>query len=140
MTKTVVPNRNTIMLAIAFGIASSIGAGRVGAAVHAGDHAIYPDCRPEFVGGFQAMQNIALEGLPTPLIYTPFVHLTKAQIAEIGDGLGVPWQDTWSCYEGGRIHCGKCGTCVERIEAFALAKVSDPTLYEDIEFASQVLK
>ncbi len=105
------------------------------AAVHAGDHYVYPDCRPEFIESFDAMQRKAVEGFGDPKLHlcTPFAHNTKAQIAEIGASLGVPYEDTWSCYEGGEIHCGLCGTCSERKEAFELAGVLDPTVYRDHE-------
>jgi 7-cyano-7-deazaguanine synthase len=133
MRQTVVPNRNAIMLAYAFGIAADIGASIVATAVHAGDHAVYPDCRPEFIEAFQLMEDRALDGVGAlaPRLHAPFVNWTKAEIVNYGASLNVPFGDTWSCYEGGSIHCGKCGTCVERKEAFALAKVPDQTAYTD---------
>lgn len=134
MKVTVVPNRNAIMMAIAFGIASSRGAQAVAAAVHGGDHFIYPDCRPGFVDAFETMQRHSLEGMGEIRFYAPFVHKTKADIAVEGLKLGIDFRDTWSCYKGGEHHCGRCGTCVERREAFHLAGGTDPTLYEDPEF------
>jgi 7-cyano-7-deazaguanine synthase len=131
MRATVVPNRNAIMFAIAFGIAAGENAQAVAAAVHAGDHFIYPDCRPAFVDAFRAMQDRALEGMWTIDFHAPFVDRTKADIARIGAALGVPFDRTWSCYRGGARHCGRCGTCVERQEALFLAGVPDPTSYED---------
>jgi 7-cyano-7-deazaguanine synthase len=131
MRITVVPNRNAIMLAIAFGIAAAEQAEAVAAAVHGGDHFIYPDCRPDFIEAFETMQRHALEGLASVTLYTPFVRLSKADIVREGARLGVPFADTWSCYQGGEHHCGRCGTCVERREAFHLAGLEDPTLYED---------
>jgi 7-cyano-7-deazaguanine synthase len=131
MRITVVPNRNAIMLAIAFGIAAAEQAEVVAAAVHGGDHFIYPDCRPDFIEAFETMQRHALEGLASVTLYTPFVRLSKADIVREGARLGVPFADTWSCYQGGEHHCGRCGTCVERREAFHLAGLEDPTLYED---------
>ncbi|OGR18642.1 MAG: 7-cyano-7-deazaguanine synthase QueC [Desulfobacterales bacterium GWB2_56_26] len=131
MKITVVPNRNAIMLAIAYGIAAAKGAEAVAAAVHGGDHFIYPDCRPPFIKAFQTMQNHALEGLATITLSTPFVNRSKAEIVAAGRDLGVPFAETWSCYKGGERHCGRCGTCVERQEAFAVAGVADPTSYED---------
>jgi 7-cyano-7-deazaguanine synthase len=128
MKLTVVPNRNAIMLAIAFGYAVTIGAEVVGYAAHAGDHAVYPDCRQEFALAFGDMQQQALYQ-PAPRLDAPFINQSKAQIAAIGARLGVPYALTWSCYEGGDTHCGKCGTCVERREAFELAGVADPTTY-----------
>lgn len=137
MAVTVVPNRNAIMLSIAYGVAVARGAQVVATAVHAGDHYVYPDCRPEFVEAFDAMQKKAVEGFGDPELhlYTPFARKTKAQIAEVGASLGVPYEDTWSCYEGEEVHCGLCGTCVERKEAFELAGVPDPTVYRDREAA-----
>lgn len=140
MKITVVPNRNAIMLSIAYGIASAQKADAVGAAFHGGDHFIYPDCRPDFVGAFETMQNHALEGLSEISLHTPFLNMTKAEIAAEGARLGVPFADTWSCYKGGENHCGRCGTCVERREAFDLAKVEDPTEYEDAEYWKAAVK
>lgn len=132
MRITVVPNRNAIMLAAAFGVAVSDGAELVATAVHAGDHFIYPDCRPAFITAFDSMQRLAVEGFGHPDLHleAPFVHIGKHHIVSIGATLGVPYTETWSCYEGGDMHCGACGTCVERKEAFSLAGVSDPTIYQ----------
>jgi len=138
MKSTVVPNRNTIMLSIAFGMAVSIGADSVAAAVHGGDHFIYPDCRPDFITSFAAMQKQALEGMADIELYTPFVHSSKADIVSRGHQLGVPFEDTWSCYKGLNQHCGRCGTCVERREAFHLAGVNDPTTYADADYWQSV--
>ena len=131
MAVTVVPNRNAIMLSIAYGAAVSEGAALVGAAMHTGDHYVYPDCRPEFTEAFAAMQKKAVEGFghENLKLYTPFIGSGKPNIVEVGARLGVPYEETWSCYEGGEIHCGLCGTCNERKEAFALAGVPDPTRY-----------
>lgn len=134
MKITVVPNRNAIMLSIAYGIASAKGLDAVAAAFHGGDHFIYPDCRPGFVDAFAQMQKHALEGMSDITLYTPFVHVTKADIVEQGAKISVPFERSWSCYKGGDIHCGRCGTCVERQEAFALAGVADPTEYRDSEY------
>jgi len=132
MKQTVVANRNAIMLSVATGVAVAENAEVVAAGMHAGDHPIYSDCRPEFVYHFDKMMKVANEGYGHPNLHldAPFVNRTKADIARIGDELGVVWEKTWSCYKGGEIHCGKCGTCVERREAFQLAEVSDPTPYE----------
>jgi 7-cyano-7-deazaguanine synthase len=128
MKSTVVPNRNMIMLAIAAGYAINIGATWVSYAAHAGDHAIYPDCRPGFTAAMGAALNLCHY---SPLrLGTPFVHMTKAQVVSLGAKLQAPLHLTWSCYMGGALHCGKCGTCVERREAFQLAGVTDPTEYE----------
>lgn len=134
MKITVVPNRNAIMLSIAYGVAASCGAQSVAAAVHGGDHFIYPDCRPDFINAFETMQNYALDGVAQIKLYTPFVTISKADIVSIGSKLNVSFEKTWSCYKGGDIHCGRCGTCVERIEAFVLAGVNDPTSYADKTF------
>lgn len=134
MRATVVPNRNAIMLAIAYGIAAAEKADAVAAAVHGGDHFIYPDCRPGFSAAFGAMQRQALDGFAEISLVTPFLHLSKADIVREGAGLGVPFADTWSCYRGGELHCGRCGTCVERREAFHLAGVDDPTPYHDPDY------
>ncbi len=134
MAATVVPNRNAIMLTIAFGIAAAHQYDRVAAAVHGGDHFIYPDCRPKFVDAFNLMQASALEGIGDILTYTPFLNLSKSDIVKEGNLLGVPFAKTWSCYKGGDTHCGRCGTCVERQEAFSLSGVVDPTTYEDSDF------
>lgn len=130
MKKTVVPNRNMIMLSIAVGYAAGLGFGRVVFAAHAGDHAIYPDCRAEFVGVLAEAVRIATEWHPVAL-ESPLVEFTKAEIAKYGAVLDVPFELTWSCYEGdgGTGHCGRCGTCVERMEAFKLSGVPDPTVY-----------
>ncbi len=134
MKVTVVPNRNAIMLSIAFGVAAARGAQAVAAAVHGGDHFIYPDCRPDFIEAFQAMQDRALDGLARIELFTPYANRTKADIVSIGQSFGVPFAETWSCYKGGERHCGRCGTCVERLEAFHLAGVNDPTTYADATF------
>lgn len=132
MKQTIVPNRNAIMLSIAYGVAVARGAELVAFAAHAGDHAIYPDCRPAFVG----LLNAALrEGNawanPIPWIKGPFLNWDKKEIAREAAQLQIPISYTWSCYKGGDIHCGTCGTCVERKEAFQLAGINDPTPYEN---------
>jgi 7-cyano-7-deazaguanine synthase len=128
MKKTVVPFRNGIMLAIATGYAESVGAEGLVIAAHSGDHAIYPDCRESFMLGMaQAMK----EGTYAKIeLLRPFIATGKAGIAQRGLELGVDFSETWSCYKGGSIHCGVCGTCVERREAFLLAGLKDPTVYE----------
>ncbi len=131
MAVTIVPNRNAIFLAIAYGAAVAENAEIVAAAVHGGDHFIYPDCRPQFVAAFDAMQKEAVAGCGHAdlRLHAPFTDHFKHDIVAIGAALAVPFGETWSCYEGGEIHCGQCGTCVERKEAFALAKIADPTNY-----------
>lgn len=132
MAATVVPNRNAILLAVATGVAVASGAGSVAFGAHAGDHPIYPDCRPAFVDAFEHLARVANEGFVDAdfTVEAPFLTGTKADIVRVGADLGVPFEQTWSCYRGGELHCGRCGTCVERREAFALAGVDDPTSYE----------
>lgn len=128
MRSTVVPFRNGIMLAIACGIAESRGLKRVMIANHAGDHTIYPDCRPGFVEAMsQAMQEGTYERIR---IEAPYTLITKGEIALRGKCLGLNYAETWSCYKGGDVHCGKCGTCMERREAFAAAGIEDFTKYD----------
>lgn len=140
MRITVVPNRNAIMLAVGFGMAAAQGASAVAAAVHGGDHFIYPDCRPDFIDAFQAMENKALDGVAKVDLYTPFVTISKADIVTEGARHNTPFADTWSCYKGGDLHCGRCGTCVERREAFHLAGVNDPTVYADPDYWRSVVE
>ncbi|MFG2525629.1 7-cyano-7-deazaguanine synthase QueC [Streptomyces sp. NPDC048527] len=130
MRVTVVPNRNAIMGNIAAGIASARAAEVVALGMHAGDHVIYSDCRPVFLDALRASVESALEGLHCPRIEAPFLHLRKVDIALRAAELGVPLHLSWSCYRGGELHCGRCGTCTERREAFELAGLSDPTRYE----------
>ena len=139
MKITVVPNRNAIMLTVAYGIAAANGDQAVATAVHGGDHFIYPDCRPDFVEAFDKMQRFALDGYADVSLWTPFVHRTKADIVSDGAKHNTPFDRTWSCYKGGEHHCGRCGTCVERREAFDLAGVTDPTVYEDPDFWRQAV-
>ncbi|MBZ9909527.1 MULTISPECIES: 7-cyano-7-deazaguanine synthase QueC [Mesorhizobium] len=134
MRITVVPNRNAIMLAIAFGVAAAQKADAVATAVHGGDHFIYPDCRPAFIDAFQTMQNHALAGYADIRLYAPYVNMSKADIVSEGAKYATPFEATWSCYKGGARHCGRCGTCVERREAFDLAGITDPTDYGDADF------
>lgn len=128
MRSTVVPFRNGIMLAIAAGMAETRGLTRIMMANHAGDHAIYPDCRQSFVDAMnQAIQAGTYEGIT---LFTPYTNLTKADIARHGKALGIDYSETWSCYKGGEKHCGKCGTCTERREALREAGIDDTTEYE----------
>lgn len=127
MRATVVPNRNMVLLSLAGAWAIAINAESVSYAAHAGDHAIYPDCRPEF--GDAIDQVLSLADWNPLYLHRPFVELTKADIVRRGAELGVPFVDTWSCYQGGELHCGRCSTCVERREAFYLSGVVDPTTY-----------
>ena len=140
MKSTVVPNRNAIMLTVAFGLAAAQKADAVATAVHGGDHFIYPDCRPEFTESFEAMQRHALDGYADIRLYTPFVHAPKSAIVTEGAKHGTPFAETWSCYKGGEKQCGRCGTCVERREAFHLAGVDDPTEYADPDYWAEAVK
>jgi len=129
MVKTVVPFRNGIMLAIATGFAESVEAEAVTIAAHSGDHAIYPDCRDGFMDAFaESMKQGTYAGIQ---LLKPFLGKRKEDIAARGVELRVDFEKTYSCYKGGDIHCGKCGTCVERKEAFELAGLEDPTEYLD---------
>ena len=131
MKKTVVPFRNGILLSVAAGFAESIGAEGVVIAAHAGDHAIYPDCREGFM--LSMAEAIRTGTYAQVALIRPFITMTKAEIAQRGYHLGVDYAKTWSCYVGGEVHCGKCGTCVERREAFLHAGIPDPTLYQSAD-------
>ena len=139
MKVTVVPNRNAIMLSIAFGVAAARGLDTVALAVHGGDHFIYPDCRPDFIRLFGEMQARALEGVAEVALLAPYVDSDKTGIARDAARFAVPVAETWSCYEGGELHCGRCGTCVERIEAMAQAGLADPTAYQDTQYWRQAV-
>ena len=127
MKSTVVPNRNMIFLSVATGHALSINADQIAYAAHSGDHAIYPDCRNDFADAMAAA--IRLADWESVELVRPFIDWTKADIVRRAAELNVPFDQTWSCYNGGVEHCGRCGTCVERREAFDLASVDDPTVY-----------
>lgn len=129
MRSTVVPFRNGIMLSIGCGMAESRGLKHVLIANHGGDHAIYPDCRPAFIDAMsEAMRNGTYANVT---IDAPYTNITKADICRRGTELGIDYTKTYSCYKGGEHHCGKCGTCMERKEAFRLAGVPDPTVYDE---------
>jgi 7-cyano-7-deazaguanine synthase len=156
MKLTVVPNRNMIMLSIAAGVAVNNGYKYLATGVHAGDHFVYPDCRPEFIDcindtiisgneGFGPFAKLGENEWVEDFIYAPFIRWSKAEIAVRAIELGVPFEDTWSCYKGGETHCGKCGTCVERLEAIhqaqesladsdGMVKQHDKTEYADTKF------
>ena len=130
MASTVVPFRNGIMLSIAAGIAESNGLKYIMMANHGGDHAIYPDCRSEFVDAFdKAVQTGTYIGVR---LLTPYTKWTKTDIARRGAELGIDYSETWSCYKGGEVHCGKCGTCTERREALREAGIPDTTQYSEV--------
>ena len=128
MKSTVVPFRNGIMLSIAIGIAESNNLDQVFIANHGGDHTIYPDCRPEFINAIDAAATAGTYN--NVKVVAPYTKITKSDIARIGKKLGIDYTETWGCYKGGEVHCGKCGTCVERKEALAEAGIEDKTIYE----------
>jgi 7-cyano-7-deazaguanine synthase len=129
MKSTVVPFRNGIMLAIATGYAESEGAGEVHLASHAGDHFIYPDCRPEFNNAFS---KAALVGTDNQVnLVFPYAFLDKRDIGDLGRRLGVDFTKTWTCYKGGEVHCGTCGACDERKYALRHKEGLDPTIYHN---------
>ena len=128
MKSTVVPFRNGIMLSIAIGIAESNNLDQVFIANHGGEHTIYPDCRPEFINAIDAAATAGTYN--NVKVVAPYTKITKSDIARIGKKLGIDYTETWSCYKGGEVHCGKCGTCVERKEALAEAGIEDKTIYE----------
>jgi len=136
MKATVVPNRNMVMLSMAAGVAIASKAQYIATAVHAGDHAIYPDCRSSFISRAQAAIQTGNEGFidPSFSILVPYLFKTKTDIARRAGALGVPIELTWSCYKGKTVHCGRCGTCVERLEALHDAGVEDKTVYSDTRF------
>lgn len=129
MRSTVVPFRNGIMLSILAGIADSYGFDEIMLANHSGDHFIYPDCRPEFISSISDSIFYGTDGRVS--VVAPFVNLTKSDIVKLGVKIGAPLELTYSCYKGCDRHCGKCGTCIERKEAFEHAGIIDPTIYEE---------
>lgn len=129
MKRTIVPSRNATFLSIAWGVAVNKDAEAVAFAAHSGDHPIYPDCRPDFVAAMEIALRIGSES--SVRMFTPFIGMDKVAIVEMGSTLGVDFADTWSCYKGEKVHCGKCGTCRERREAFQISGVNDPTIYKE---------
>jgi len=132
MKLTVVPNRNALFMSIAFTIAAAHKADGVALAAHSGDHFIYPDCRPDFLRQFDKMEELSLEGAVQ--LCAPYAEKTKADIVCDGAIYRAPFDQTWSCYKGDALHCGRCGTCVERREAFYKAGIEDPTEYADADY------
>ena len=127
LTATVVPNRNMMLLSMAIAKAVNIGAGRVDYGAHGGDHVLYPDCRPAFVEAMNAVAGIA--NFEPVTIHTPYLHSSKAEILADGLAMGLDYAATWTCYEGAELACGRCGSCRERLAAFAANRVSDPLAY-----------
>jgi 7-cyano-7-deazaguanine synthase len=130
MKATVVPNRNMVMMSIAAAHALALGANCVAIGAHAGDHTIYPDCRASFIEAFAVAVRVGNWNAEAFRVWSPFKDETKAEIVAIGNALRAPMSLTYSCYEGNATHCGKCGTCFERREAFALALIKDETEYQ----------
>ncbi|EAT12247.1 7-cyano-7-deazaguanine synthase QueC [Bermanella marisrubri] len=128
MKSTVVPNRNMILLSLAIGYAVDIKASKVYYGAHSGDHAIYPDCRPEFVHAMNAVAGIA--NYEHVSIETPYLNSSKGEILKDGLSMGLSYEHTWTCYNGREKACGKCGACVERLEAFEENQATDPLAYE----------
>lgn len=130
MRATIVPNRNAVMISLATAYAVAHGHSHVVFGAHAGDHYVYPDCRPDFVQRMNLAMVAANAGVAEVYVVAPFIQRTKTAIALLGHNIGAPMALSWSCYKGGAVHCGTCGTCTERREAFADAGVPDPTAYE----------
>ncbi len=131
MKKTIVPGRNLIFAAIMAGLAESVGASAIALAVHSGDHAIYPDCRPEFIKALDSV--IYLSSNRKVKVIAPFLNQDKADILRVGIRLQVPYNLTRSCYKNQDTSCGKCGTCIERLEAFQKIGIQDPIKYQGKE-------
>lgn len=128
MKSTVVPNRNMILLSMAVGYAVSLDANKVYYGAHSGDHAIYPDCRPEFV---HKMNDVcAIANYEAVEIVTPYIDASKIEILTDGLAMGLDYGETWTCYNGRENACGVCGACQERLEAFEKNNVQDPLTYE----------
>lgn len=128
MKSTVVPNRNMILLSLAVAYAVSVGAEQVYYGAHSGDHAIYPDCRPEFVKKMNDVCQIA--NYEAVEIFSPYLEVSKTDILTDGIKMGLDYSKTWTCYNGREKACGKCGACQERMEAFNDNNVEDPLEYE----------
>lgn len=137
MRATVVPNRNMILISLAVAVGISLKATHVAYGAHAGDHTIYPDCRSEFACALA--RTIELCDYSPPTLLAPFIDITKADIVRKGIDMNIDFRSTWTCYEGVTLRtkrqpCGRCGTCVERLEAFARCNAEDPLEYRDREF------
>lgn len=130
LSATVVPNRNMILLSLAIAKAVNIGADRVDYGAHGGDHVLYPDCRPDFVEKMNTVAAVA--NFQAVEIHAPYLHASKADILADGLRMGLDYSDTWTCYLGERLACGQCGSCRERLAAFAANGVTDPLAYADL--------
>ena len=128
MKTTVVPNRNMILISLATAYAVTVQAEEVWYGAHGGDHAIYPDCRPEFVSKINEVTQLANY---SPIsVKAPFIDLTKDEILSLGIELSLDFEKTWTCYEGNALACGQCGSCIERLEAFKNNLIEDPLKYQ----------
>ncbi|WP_417331363.1 7-cyano-7-deazaguanine synthase QueC [Halomonas cupida] len=135
LTATVVPNRNMILLSLAIAKAVNVGASRVAYGAHGGDHVLYPDCRPAFV---EAMNDVAAIANFSPVeIHAPYLRASKSEILADGLAMGLDYGETWTCYEGRELACGRCGSCRERLAAFAAHGVTDPLVYADTSADTQ---
>lgn len=135
LTATVVPNRNMILLSLAIAKAVNVGASRVAYGAHGGDHVLYPDCRPAFV---EAMNDVAAIANFSPVeIHAPYLRASKSEILADGLAMGLDYGETWTCYEGRELACGRCGSCRERLAAFAAHGVKDPLAYVDTSTDTQ---
>jgi len=137
MSLTVIPGRNTIFAAIMLGIAESENADVIALGTHLGDHDIYPDCRPEYIKALDKTVQLASDGAVR--VEAPFINTDKIGICKVGLDIGVPYEYTRTCYKDQPISCGKCGSCVERLESFAANESIDPILYEDSEYYKNII-
>jgi 7-cyano-7-deazaguanine synthase len=142
MKATVVPNRNMVMLSIGAAVAVAEHAEVLAFAAHAGDHAIYPDCRLPFISALNSTVKTGNSGFIHPgfVLDAPFIWWDKSQIAALGEALSVPFEKTWTCYKGRVPACGRCATCVERLEAFHTIGAFDPIVYADRHYFKKVTK
>ncbi len=138
MAETVVPNRNMVLLSLAVAEAIRSGAGSVAFGAHKGDHDVYPDCRKAFIDAMKLSIELSTENRVT--LFAPFHDFLKYEIAALGATINAPINLTWSCYKGEEFHCGRCATCVERLEALYLAGISDGLHYQDSEFWKDTVK
>jgi len=129
MKVNAVPNRNMVIISLAISCAISNGAGKVVYGSQSGGHITYPDCRPDFVTAISKASELCW--YEPVVVSAPFNYMSKTDIIILGEELNVPWEHTWTCYQGGELHCGQCSTCIGRIEAFTLAGVVDPVGYEE---------
>jgi 7-cyano-7-deazaguanine synthase len=136
---TYVPARNTIFLSFALGLAEVLGASDIFLGANALDYSGYPDCRPEFIRAFEAMANLATRAATEQgrkiTIHTPLIHLSKREIVELGQSLGVDFGLTLTCYDPSTegAACGRCDACLLRLKGFREAGIEDPAPYQTVE-------